>query len=109
MRINGLIYAMLPEGTEGIEFDIDGNPVAAGISWSEGIECSVQTVRDTRKGVYEDGNFRQASFSILVEEVTEALRNAGIVRVERLGEDLGEYRVMSIEPLETVGRVRIMV
>jgi hypothetical protein len=31
------------------------------------------------------------------------------VKLERLGEDLGEFQVLSVEPLTTVGRIQIIV
>lgn len=75
-------------------------------SWSDDIPCSIKTNTDTRKGHYEDGEFRQASYTILIEF---AEFNAKRVKLSRLGEELGEFRVLSVEPLSTVGRVQILV
>ena len=61
---------------------------------------------DNRKGRYEDGEFRQASFTILVECIPFPYNR---VKLERMGENLGEYRVMNAEPLTTVGRTQIVV
>lgn len=84
-----------------------GEPVAASVAWGDPIACSIKTNNDTRKGKYEDGEFRQASFTILIELVGGF--DADRVKLERLGEDLGEYRVLSVEPLATVGRIQIIV
>lgn len=75
-------------------------------TWSVPIPCSIKTNSDTRKGKYEDGEFRQASFLILVEVMPFPHVR---VKLERHGEELGEYRVLSSEPLTTVGRTQIMV
>lgn len=103
MRCNGYIKRFLSQDEAIDEF---GEPVAQQTSWSDPIPCSIKTNNDTRKGKYEDGEFRQASFIILIEsESFDAER----VKLSRLGEELGEYRIMSVEPLVTVGRTQIMV
>lgn len=105
MRYNGTLkYQTLTENGQMNEY---GEPVAAQVSWSDPVPCSVKTNSDTRKGRYEDGEFRHASFTVLVEyrEHFAAKR----VKLERLGEDLGEFQVISVEPLVTVGRIQIIV
>lgn len=103
MRCNGYIKRFLSQDEAIDEF---GEPVAQQTSWSDPIPCSIKTNNDTRKGKYEDGEFRQASFIILIESVGF---DAERVKLSRLGEELGEYRIMSVEPLVTVGRTQIMV
>lgn len=105
MRYNGFLqYQIVSQSEELNEYgEID---TAQSVSWSNEIPCSIKTNTDTRKGKYEDGEFRQAFFTILIEI---SPINAKRIRLSRLGEDLGEYRVISIEPLVTVGRVQIMV
>ena len=83
-----------------------GEPIKAQSAWSEAIPCSIKTNSDNRKGRYEDGEFRQASFTILVECIPFPYNR---VKLERMGENLGEYRVMNAEPLTTVGRTQIVV
>lgn len=105
MRYNGVLqYQIVSQSEELNEY----GEVASGqsVSWSEDIPCSIKTNNDTRKGKYEDGEFRQASFTVLIEVSSI---DAKRVRLTRLGEDLGEYRVLSVEPLATVGRIQIMV
>lgn len=105
MRYNGTLkYQTLTENGQVNEY---GEPVAAQVSWSDPVPCSIKTNSDTRKGRYEDGEFRMASFTVLIEyrEGFAAER----VKLERLGEDLGEFQVISVEPLTTVGRIQIMV
>lgn len=103
MRINGLLrYEVLKGG--GI--DEYGEVIAPSSEWSDPVPCSIKTNSDNRKGIYEDGEFRQASFTILVELVTFP---HGRIKLERYDEQLGEYRVMSAEPLTSVGRTQILV
>ena len=64
MRTNGTLqYQQLSVG--GI--DADGEPIASVETWSDAIACSIKTNSDNRKGVYEDGEFRVASFLVLLE------------------------------------------
>lgn len=103
MRYNGTLrYEILTGG--GV--DDFGEPIEAQSCWSEPLSCSIKTNNDNRRGRYEDGEFRQASFSILVECIPFPYNR---VKLERMGEKLGEYRVMSAEPLTTVGRTQIVV
>lgn len=105
MRYNGhLKYQIVSEGDGLNEYGEPDNSTQT--SWSDEIPCSIKTNTDTRKGHYEDGEFRQASFVILIEVSQFSAKR---VSLERLGEELGEYRVLSVEPLTTVGRIRIIV
>lgn len=75
--------------------------------WSEPIPCHIKTNSDNRRGKYEDGDFRQASFTILTEQMDNLSFNR--VRLERQGEDLGEYGVMNAENIESQNRTQILV
>lgn len=103
MRTNGTLrYEILVGGGEN-EY---GEAIPAHSEWSEPIDCSIKTNSDNRIGRYDDGIFRMASFTILIE-LADFPYNS--VKLERLGENLGEYQVMSAEPLTTVGRIKITV
>lgn len=103
MRHNGVIRIISVQDGGLNEY---GEPVASQTVIGDPIPCSIKTNNDTRKGKYEDGEFRQASFLILIEM---SQFHADRIKVSRLGEELGEYRILSVEPLSTVGRVQIMV
>lgn len=105
MRYNGFLQYQIVKKSEELN---EYGEVATGqtTTWSDELPCSIKTNNDTRKGQYEDGEFRQASFTVLLEvSPIDAKR----VKLSRLGEALGEYRVLSVEPLASVGRIRITV
>jgi hypothetical protein len=110
MRTNGTIYLKLSEALQGAEsgFDEDGNPIAATAAWGEPIPCSIRNLSDNRKAKYEDGEYRQSSFEVLIE-AQRPEQHIYAVRLERYGEELGEFKVKSVEPLFSVGRIRIIV
>lgn len=103
MRTNGYIQYEVLSGGGINEFGEAITPIS---EWSEPIPCSIKTNSDNRKGKYEDGEFRRASFTILVELMSFPHNR---IKLERYGEQLGEYRVMSAEPLTSVGRTQILV
>ena len=107
MRTNGkLQYQSLSPGG----LDENGEPIAPTETWSDAIACSIKTNSDNRKGAYEDGEFRIASFIILLE--VDAKKDYGSIKRIKLmrgTEELGEYRVICGEPLVTQSRYQIMV
>lgn len=107
MRTNGTLqYQQLSVG--GI--DADGEPIASVETWSDAIACSIKTNSDNRKGVYEDGEFRVASFLVLLEaDAKQKFESIKRVKLMRGSEYLGEFRVISSEAIVTHGRFQIMV
>lgn len=103
MRTNGFLRY---ESVSGGGLNEYGEPISAQSSWSDPMPCSIKTNSDTRKGKYEDGIFRQASFTILIELADFPHKR---ISLERMGESLGEFDILSVEPLTSVGRVQIMV
>lgn len=104
MRTNGTLTYAIYNGTYAL--DDNGEAIDTQVTWSEPLPCSIKSVTDDRVGRYEDGEFRQASYEIMIEMQPFPYNR---VRLERLGEDLGEHRVISAEPLVTVGRTLIKV
>lgn len=105
MRTNGyLTYETITESV----LDEWGEVAEAQSVWSDPIPCSIKTNSDTRKGRYEDGEFRQASYTVMVE-MQHDFTDTNRLRLVRRGEDLGEFRIMTAEPLASVGRTQIVV
>lgn len=110
MRINGTLEYEIITGGGVNEYD---EPIAPEITWCEPIRCSIKVNTDNRRGKYEDGIFRQASFCVLIERNShldiDVISDIKRVRLFRGRESLGEYSVMSITPCDSVGRVQIIV
>lgn len=105
MRTNGVLqYQILSD--DQVEDQYGEISSEATPEWSEEIPCSIKTNSDSRKGSYEDGEFRNASFTILIELEKFPYKR---IRLKRLDEDLGEFQILSSEPLTTVGRTQIIV
>lgn len=104
---NGFVSYLVLEGSTG-SVDELGRPLESTARWSQAIPCRVETTTDTRKGVYEDGKYRHAEFQLLLDHHHQPFPHKR-VRIERLGEELGEYDVISVTPLEAVHALRIMV
>lgn len=108
MRTNGTLQYEIITGGGVNEF---GEPIAPETSWSQPIRCSIRTNTDTRRGRYEDGLFRQASFIVMIESNAhrkfDVIADIKRVRLVRGKELLGEYFVLSVVTAETVGRVQI--
>lgn len=84
-----------------------GEPKPAQSTWSKPVPCLIKTNTDNRKGIYEDGEFRQASFTVLLE--MRVLPDFNRIRLARHSEELGEYRIMTREPFPNFGRIQLMV
>lgn len=107
MRTNGTLqYQILSSGI----IDDNGEPIAPTETWSDAVACSIKTNSDNLKGVYEDGEFRMASFIVLLEaDASRDFVSIKRIKLSRGAETLGEYRVICSEPLVTQGRFQIMV
>jgi len=95
MRVNGLLkYA---QSVDGGGIDEYGEPVESGeIVWSDAVPCSVQFQTNTR-GVYEDGEYKQVRFQILVEEIP---LDVSMLKLWRDEIYLGEFELLG-KPVKT--------
>lgn len=103
MRTNGIVFSIEVQGASVNQY---GEPTKGETIEGAPIPCAIITNTDTRKGVYEDGEFRQASYTILIEEQEF---HHDRIKLQRGREELGEFRVLRAMPLLTVGRVEILV
>jgi hypothetical protein len=108
MRTNGTLQYEIITGGGVNEY---GEPMKGVSAWSDPIRVSIRTNTDTRRGRYEDGQFRQASFCVMIERNAHldinVITDINHVRLTRNGESLGDYFVLSVTPAESVGRVQI--
>ena len=106
MRTNAYISYKIANLTA--RFDSSGFPIAGENEWSEKIPCSLSTNSDNRVHKYDYGLHRVSTYTILTETCDFPL-TATVVHLHRGCECLGEFKVVSVEPLETVGRIKIVV
>lgn len=85
-----------------------GYPVAPTAEWGEPVPCQWAANKCDRLGRVNGEHFTVAHFSILIE--LQHFAGVEQVRLRDLsGRELGEFSIMSVEPLEAVGQLRIMV
>lgn len=78
--------------------------------WSEPIRCSVQTTRNDNVRRTADNVERVCSFIVLLPASSGFdFRSRNKVRLERHGEDLGEFEVITSEHVSTQGRIKLVV
>lgn len=96
-----------PVGTDGEGENESPEPTSG---WSEPISCSVQTVRNDNVRRMADGVERVSSFIVLLPSSSGFdFRCRNKVRLERHGEDLGEFEVITSELVPTQGRIKLVV
>lgn len=84
-----------------------GTPIPVESSWSEPVECKYKANLLNNKGRYLGGTFQQASYEITT---TDMSFTAAIIRLFDSRNNLVcEKEVMSLEVLEFVNRVKIVV
>ena len=132
MKLNGTLKIALTSQEKVNEY---GEIIHSGFDWSKPIDCCITTNSDNRIGKYEDGEFRASTYMVLLEDsgvLYDALTsiddtlvgngtdggifdveyqrlNIGRVALSRYGENLGEFRVQSIECFPSVGRIQLSV
>jgi hypothetical protein len=110
MRYNGTIrYYQSSGDAELNEYGEITEPVGTD-GWSEPISCSVQTVRNDNVRRTADNVERVCSFIVLLPASSGFdFRSRNKVRLERHGEDLGEFEVITSELVSTQGRIKLVV
>lgn len=88
----------------------NGYPVKPAYYYDRPIHCQWTANSFSWKGrTSSGGHFTQASYEILVE-MEECLGLGEQLRLtDQFGHNLGEFSVISIEPLQAVGQFRILV
>ena len=64
MRINGTLRYLISESAS---FDEDGVPTQGTANWSDPVECFIRTITHNNRGTYQDGQWTQASYEVLIE------------------------------------------
>lgn len=107
MRTNGTLqYEIFPCPVEN-EY---GEMTSSAPELSEVMDCFVETRAENQRARNEDGEYIQASYTILLELAEDIdVRNVSSVILTREGEDIGKFRVISASRLPGVGRVQFIV
>jgi len=88
-------------------FNDDGEPIASSVDWSKEIECTYQANTLNNRGRYEDGNFTQSTYTIIVYDLDFT---ATYIRLSDSRSNMVcEKEVQSVEVLENVQRVKVTV
>ena len=85
---------------------VNGNPVRPSENWGEPIPCNITTNQHNNKGKVNGNGFEIASYEVLIEAQPF---DADRVKLVRNGKDLGEFSVQDVEPLDSVGAIKITV
>lgn len=84
-----------------------GYPAKASTSWGEPVPCQYIPNSVNNLGRVNGEHFTTARYTVLIEEQPF---EAGIVRLnDREGKVIGEFPVISAEPLEAVCEIRILI
>lgn len=102
MRVNGEVSFRLESEAS---FDAFGNPIPAENGEAISFPCLVSTIKEEIR-IKDGGEFKSASYEVLIEEATIPSR---ALRLWRKGAFLGDFQAISIEALESVGRIKITV
>lgn len=86
--------------------DEQGRPLQTTAQWSTPAPCRISTNNDNRRARNEDGTFHDATYTMTFDGLLSFPYKR--VRLERLGEQLGEYKVVSSEQLEAVQATRVV-
>ncbi len=86
---------------------VNGIPVAASDTIGGKIPCHIETNKQNNKGIYVDGNFTQYAFTVYFDmQSFEANR---VQLTNKREELIGDFEVQSIEFLDLVQRVKVIV
>lgn len=85
-----------------------GHPIKpSGVSWSTPIPCQYTANRYSNVGQVRGEHFKTAEYSILIE--AQSFDAEQIRLKDRCGNIVGEFSIISAEPLEAVCQIRISV
>lgn len=104
---NGFIQIKRKAGG-GIDTDT-GMPIAPAVSFSKPIRCQwFANTFSWRGRTMQGGHFTQASYEILVE-LDENVDGEQLRLCDASGREVGQFSVISVEPMQAVGQYKILV
>lgn len=86
------------------------NPVKPTEAWGEPVPCQWSVSKRDNLGVFNGEHFSVATYIVLIDRVLEPpFRGQQLELVSRDFGSLGRYSIVSVEPLDAVGQVRILI
>lgn len=77
------------------------------VAWGDPIPCQYSAIKYNQLGRVNGEHFTTAQYSVLIEEQPFAAEQVRLK--DRAGNVVGEFSVISVEPLEAVCELRILV
>lgn len=102
---NGTIETKIKTGG-GID-PLTGHPIKSGFSWSEPIACQYMPNTHDNRGRANGEHYTIASYTVLIEEQPFTAEQIRLKDMD--GNTIGEYSVMSVQQLEAVNEIQILV
>lgn len=93
--------------------DIDipsGLPVADDANWTEKIECQYLPNSRSTVGVYQEGQFRVASYEITIDTLDWNIDNVTMICLfNSKGSEISRKQVLTLDELEDIQRIKITI
>jgi|LSQX01.3.fsa_nt_gb hypothetical protein len=96
---NGVIYPLIKPAGTGL--DDDGKPVKYDAQWGEEIPCCARPNTYSSQGRKDGNTFTIASYTILIDKQE--------FTAKRIKYNNNDYPIISVEPLEAVNMLKIMI
>lgn len=104
---NGTIQVKQKTADCGIDPETGYMRKASSASWGEPIPCQYYPNRYSNLGRVGGEHFRTAEYTVLIEE--QPFTGEQIRLLDDTGQPVGEFSVISAEPLQAVGQIRITI
>lgn len=86
------------------------NPVKAVETWSDPMPCQWSVNKRDNLGVFNGEHFAVASYIVLIDQILKPPFKGQQVELVSLNfGSLGQFSIISTEPLDAVGQIRILV
>lgn len=85
----------------------DGKPVKPSVGWGEPVLANITVNKNSLVGKSNGNTFTVASYEVLIEASKYESESVMLSYLD--GENLGEFSVMEIVPMQAVGMVKILV
>ncbi|MBR1809604.1 MAG: hypothetical protein IJ776_09505 [Paludibacteraceae bacterium] len=97
--------------TAGSDLDENGNPIPACDADMNEIECTITAQSENRQGRYEDGQYKNGSYSVTcdMEKVGKSFNPKTIQLIHEFKGYLGDFQVQRIEYYKLTGTIEIWV